>query len=169
MVQPGPAPAGDGAHDFDFVHGQWHIHNRRLKARLNGCQEWLEFEAHSLSTPLPGGLGNQEIWQTEFWPDFVGMALRFYNPETRLWSIYWVDNTGAPGVLQPPVTGRFQEGVGIFEGDDIFAGQAIRVRFIWTHIDPDHARWEQAFSADQGTTWETNWVMAFTRQNETGQ
>jgi hypothetical protein len=27
-------------------------------------------------------------------------------------------------------------------------------------------RWEQAFSADGGTTWETNWIADFTRRAE---
>jgi hypothetical protein len=27
----------------------------------------------------------------------------------------------------------------------------------------DAARWEQAFSTDQGENWETNWVADFTR------
>jgi hypothetical protein len=27
-------------------------------------------------------------------------------------------------------------------------------------------RWEQAFSADDGDTWETNWVMEFSRAEE---
>jgi hypothetical protein len=29
---------------------------------------------------------------------------------------------------------------------------------------PDSCRWEQAYSADGGKTWETNWIMEFTRQ-----
>jgi hypothetical protein len=39
----------------------------------------------------------------------------------------------------------------------------VRVRFKWTHDTPATARWEQAFSADDGATWETNWIMQMTR------
>ena len=39
----------------------------------------------------------------------------------------------------------------------------IRVRFIWSGIVAQRARWEQAFSEDGGITWETNWVMDFKR------
>jgi hypothetical protein len=35
------------------------------------------------------------------------------------------------------------------------------VRFIWTRGPTP--RWEQAFSEDGGRTWETNWVMDYTR------
>lgn len=38
------------------------------------------------------------------------------------------------------------------------------VRFEWTRPHSDAPRWEQAFSPDGGRTWETNWVMNFTRQ-----
>jgi hypothetical protein len=37
----------------------------------------------------------------------------------------------------------------------------------WTSAGPDAARWEQAFSADGGKTWETNWIMDFTRSGHT--
>ena len=37
-------------------------------------------------------------------------------------------------------------------------------RFIWTVEAPGSCRWEQAYSADGGKTWETNWIMEFTRQ-----
>jgi len=59
--------------------------------------------------------------------------------------------------------GGFTGDIGVFEGDDTFEGKPIRVRFTWTRLDADHARWEQAFSADAGRTWETNWTMDFTR------
>ena len=42
-------------------------------------------------------------------------------------------------------------------------GRPITVRFIWSAITASSARWEQAFSADGGATWESNWVMEFAR------
>jgi hypothetical protein len=37
------------------------------------------------------------------------------------------------------------------------------MRFVWSGITDTAARWEQAFSADEGRTWETNWIMTMTR------
>jgi hypothetical protein len=37
------------------------------------------------------------------------------------------------------------------------------VRFLWTQNDGEGPRWEQAFSADGGVSWETNWIMRFMR------
>ena len=36
----------------------------------------------------------------------------------------------------------------------------------WSGITTPTPRWEQAFSDDDGATWETNWVMEFTRALE---
>ena len=41
------------------------------------------------------------------------------------------------------------------------------VGMAWQVIDHEHARWSQAFSSDHGRTWETNWIMNFTRIPET--
>ena len=54
--------------------------------------------------------------------------------------------------------------MGVFEADDVFDGRPIRVRFIWTR--GAKPRWEQAFSEDGGRTWETNWIMDYTRITE---
>jgi hypothetical protein len=62
------------------------------------------------------------------------------------------------------VTGKFADGCGIFYGDDTFKDRTIRVRFIWSPLTQSTCRWEQAFSVDAGASWETNWVMAFTRR-----
>ena len=135
--------------DFDFWMGRWDVKNRRLVRRLAGSDEWDEFDSKVAARQLPGGLGNEDVFCTEYGGGFVGMSFRFYDPETDQWSIYWADSR-RPGLLDPPVVGSFAGGSGVFVGDDTFEGRPIRVRFIWSGI----------------TTWETNWIMDFTRALE---
>jgi hypothetical protein len=65
--------------------------------------------------------------------------------------------------MDPPVVGGFAGDRGEFYGEDEDEGRPVRVRFVWTRLSPDAARWEQAFSFGGGP-WETNWVMEFTRE-----
>ena len=102
--------------DFDFWMGRWNVRNRRLVRRLAGSDEWDEFDSKVAARPLPGGLGNEDVYCTEYGGGFVGMSFRFYDPETELWSIYWADSR-RPGLLDPPVIGSFSGDTGIFEGD----------------------------------------------------
>lgn len=155
----------DGARDFDFWMGSWKVRNRVLRERLAGSTEWIEFEATSVARPLLDGLGNEDEFRTEHDGGFIGMSFRFYDPEKEQWAIYWAD-TRRPGVLDPPVFGSFSGDVGLFEGDDTFEGRPIRMRFVWSGITTPTPRWEQAFSEDGGDSWETNWVMEFTRREE---
>jgi len=67
------------------------------------------------------------------------------------------------GQLDRPVVGRFRDGEGRFECDDRFGGRAAKVRFDWKDISPSSARWEQSISFDDARTFETNWIMEFTR------
>jgi hypothetical protein len=153
----------DGSHDFDFFFGRYRAHNKRLVGRLRGSTTWESFEHTSDCRPVLGGLGNMDenVFDDPSRPGFIGMSLRLFDPQTRQWSIYWADNR--VGVLQPPVVGSFSNGVGIFEGPDGFEGKPILVRYTWSNITSTSARWEQAFSPDNGQTWETNWIMDFTR------
>jgi hypothetical protein len=151
------------AHDFDFWMGSWNVRNRRLRRRLAGSDEWDEFEATVVARPLLDGLGNEDEFRTEYGGGFIGMSFRFFDPETKVWSIYWAD-TRRLGVLDPPVLGGFDGDTGIFEGEDTFEGRPILVRFKWSGVTTPTPRWEQAFSEDAGETWETNWVMDFTRK-----
>ena len=155
-------------HDFDFYVGHWKITNRRLKKRLQNCDDWEVFEATQHMRLLPGGIGNYDDFIAENWrPNFVGMSLRLFDPRSQLWSIYWLDNLSAgldqAGSLLPPVVGKFTDGVGIFECDDVLDGRAIRVRYKWSDIATNSAHWEQAMSDDAGKTWEINWTMEMTR------
>ena len=151
----------DGRHDFDFYHGRWQVHNQRLKERLVGCQDWESFSATQHCSPILGGVGNIDDFVTDWAGGFRGMTLRLFDLHTRQWSIYWASNRD--GVLEPPVVGRFENGVGTFYGRDQHKGQSVLVRFIWHDITADRAHWEQAFSTDDGAHWETNWHMRMTR------
>lgn len=149
----------DGRRDFDFLIGSWRINNRRLRERLSGSNDWEEFTAQGSAHLLLGGLANQDDFRVDDGSGFIGMSFRFFNPASKQWAIYWADNR--QGVLQPPVYGRFVAGVGTFIGADSFAGKQILCRFIWSRTETPTPRWEQAFSEDGGTTWETNWFMDF--------
>jgi hypothetical protein len=152
----------DASHDFDFLFGRWQVRNERLRERLKGSDSWDHFDATTEERPILGGVGNIEEYVSDHWsPRFYGMALRLFDPQTQRWSIRWADNRSV--VLQPAVFGFFANGVGRFEGRDEHQGQPVKVRFTWSEITPVNARWEQAFSADDGKTWETNWIMHFSR------
>ena len=156
-------PTAPGLDDWGFIEGRWNVQHRRLVARLAGSDEWQEFEGTSELWPLMGGAGNVDDNVVDLPGDpYRAASLRSFDPTTGTWSIWWLDGRN-PGVLDVPVVGRFENGVGRFEADDIFEGRPIRVRFLWTRIDTESPRWEQAFSGDGGQTWETNWAMDFTR------
>jgi hypothetical protein len=156
------AQTASTARDFDFWMGWWNVRNRRLRERLAGSTEWEEFASTSVARPILGGLGNEDEFRTEWNGGFVAMSFRFFDPETRRWSIYWADSR-RPGVLDPPLFGSFDSDTGVFEGEDVFEGRPIRVRFVWSDVTTSAPRWEQAFSEDGGQSWETNWIMEFTR------
>ena len=152
--------------DFDFIIGSWTVEHSRLKERLNGCQEWIGFSGQSTTTKILSGLGNLEdnlLHLPE--GDYRAAAFRSYDTKSKMWAIWWLD-TRNPHSIDVPVIGQFEDGVGVFYADDVLNSAAIRVRFTWSVPSDGVPRWEQAFSADLGVTWETNWKMKFTRAKQ---
>jgi hypothetical protein len=148
--------------DFDFLVGHWNVRNRKLKTRLNGCNEWLEFDAKQEMFKVLNGSGNVDFLRTQVdGQPFEGMTLRLFNPLTKLWSIYWADTNAV--ILDKPVTGSFENGIGRFYSRDIFDDKDILVTFLWDASNPDEPVWSQAFSADNGKSWEWNWYMYMSR------
>jgi hypothetical protein len=154
---------GSGSHDFDFFMGSWRVRHRRLKERLVGNREWEEFGGETTAQAILGGSGNIDDNEIEL-PGgaYRAVTLRTFDPDRRQWSIWWLD-ARHPTRFDPPVVGSFENGVGTFYGEDTLNGKPIRVRFLWTETASGAPRWEQAFSADAGKSWETNWTMNFTR------
>jgi hypothetical protein len=149
--------------DFDFFLGQWTVSHKRLKGRLVGSTEWEHFSGLCSMHRTLGGFGNMDDNIVELPAGtYRAVTIRSFNPKSQSWSIWWLDSR-TPGALDVPVVGRFSNGVGTFTANDSLNGQPIIVRFLWTLPEPDRPQWEQAFSPDDGQTWETNWVMNFKR------
>jgi hypothetical protein len=150
-----------GLDDFDFLLGDWRVHHRRQKP---DSREWVEFDGTCSNRELMDGWANLEE-HTLNAPAGIyrAVGLRSYDPKAGQWAIWWLDGRYPSGNLDPPVKGRFDNGVGVFYSDYEHKGKPMRVRFIWSQITSTSARWEQALSSDAGKTWETNWTMDFRR------
>jgi hypothetical protein len=165
---PFPDPPGDldPAHAFDWDIGSWKIHMDRLVHPLTGSATWTHMDGTTINSPFWNGRGN--IAQVEAdGPNghLELLALRLYNPASHEWTTSFA--TSGVGVLNTPtgrpIIGSFKDGRGEFIDQEPYNGRMILVRFrIWP-VDKDNAQSEQAFSADGGKTWETNWINHYTR------
>ena len=155
------------SHDFDFFFGSWRVQHRRLVERLAGCDEWLDFEGSCAVRPMLGGLGNVDDNVLHLPAgEYRAATFRSFDVQHKRWAIWWLDGRD-PHRLDAPMVGSFSQGVGSFYADDTFNGRPIRVRFRWVDTLSPSPRWEQAFSPDDGKTWEINWTMCFVRRAAT--
>ncbi len=163
-------PAGymqhDGAHDFDFLIGNWQARVWRLPDRLVGSNRWIEYTGtsnHKKIFDTNANLEDFNVTSVDGKLHIKAQTLRMYNPASHQWSIYLLDLDNGQ-LLTPPEVGQFTGNRGEFFDQEDFKGRAIIVRFVWLNLDRNHARMEQSFSADHARTWETNWVCDLTRE-----
>ena len=140
---PNPMQDGNlsGLHDFDFLIGRWQVHHRRLKERLANSHEWVEFEGTLSTRQLMDGWANMgdNLFKMPG-GEVRGVSLRSYDPRTGQWAVWWLDGGNPSGNLDPPIKGKFENGVGTFYADDRLRGKTIRVRVTWSHITASSAR-----------------------------
>src|ERR1700739_3579631 len=162
---PQASPLHDGAHDFDFLIGNWRAHVRRLPDRLVGSTSWIEYDGISNHKKLLDSNANFEEFDVVNRKESLrikAQTLRLYNPESHQWSIYLVDLD--KGTLElPPVVGQFNGKRGEFYNQQLWEGRAVLVRYVWLDISPKSSRMEQSFSSDGGKTWEVNWICELSR------
>ena len=169
-VAPNIAPPAafmqrDGAHDFDFLIGNWRARVWRLPDRLVGSNRWVEYRGKSNHTKLLDTNANFEDFEVESVDKTLhikAQTLRVYNPVSHQWSIYSLDLDKGQ-VLMPPEVGQFTGNRGEFFDQEDYKGRAIIVRYVWLNLSPQHARMEQSFSVDGGKSWEVNWVCELSR------
>jgi len=149
------APAGDA--DFDFLHGQWLVENRRTAEPFDPSSGWLAFDSILGCRPLAGG-GQLEESASD---DGESSVLRLFDSRHRRWTIHRIS---AEGTLCSPLMGRFMDGVGTFVGDESARGEPALVRETWS-FRGEKPHWEQSFSLDGGETWTVHWVRDLIRVN----
>ena len=149
--------------DFDYLAGKWNIRNRTLKEPLAGSEEWNEFDATQECHLTLLGLGNFDIFHTDFdGKPFEGLTVRLFDPQTRLWTVYWADSNAVK--LDGGKVGSFAGDVGEFFGREVVDDKDVIVKFHWDKRDPKAPAYSRAFSADAGCTWEWNWYSTFSRR-----
>ena len=152
----------DGSHDFDFEFGTWKMHLARRLRPLTDSTDWVEYDGISVTRKVWNGAANLgEIALDGPAGHIEGLSLRVYNPQTRQWSIGFVNR--AAGTFGVPMLGGFKDGRGEFYDQEMFNDRAIFVRFIFSDITANAFKIEQAFSDDGGKTWEANWRTSFVR------
>ncbi|MFY9718683.1 MAG: hypothetical protein WAK16_03480 [Candidatus Cybelea sp.] len=164
------ATSRDGHKDFNFLFGSWRTHYVILRHRLVHDNVWYDCYGTSVIHPFWNGYGNLEDGDLHCPPPrgyIHGMTLRTYDAASHQWSLYW--GTTKLGLTLPQQVGHFDNnGVGQFFARDTYAGKPVVVRFQWSLRAGDHPRFEQAFSPDDGKTWETNWTTDYTRATQKG-
>jgi hypothetical protein len=156
------AVARDGQHDFDFEIGTWQTHLRRLRHPLTGSTTWIEYQGTSVVRKIWDGRANLVELEVDGPTGHIeGLSLRLYNPESHQWSLNFASSAG--GTMSVPTVGEFKNGRGEFYDQEPFNGRTILVRNVLSDISANSYRFEQAFSADGGKTWEINWIAVDTR------
>jgi peptidyl-dipeptidase Dcp len=167
-AKPAPpitAAQRDGQHDFDFHIGTWKTHLWRLQQPLTGSNAWVEYEGTSVVRKVWNGRASLFELNVKGPAGHIeGVGLRLHNPQSRQWNLNWASSSD--GKMNQPMIGEFKNGRGEFFDQEFFNGRAIFARNSFSDITPNSSRFEQAFSSDGGTTWETNWVMTFTRTKD---
>jgi hypothetical protein len=153
--------------DFDFLLGTWTLHNHRRNNPWGNDQDgiWEDFVATQTGVQYLDGKVQIEHFEGGTYSDGVvrkGLTIRSFDEQRQLWSIRWLDNR-SPHDFEPLV-GSFQDGVGLFyQNINTPDGRPVQVRFTWDRLSSQTPRWQQAFSYDSGVTWDTNWIVEFSR------
>lgn len=157
-TQPTPSSLPPGRPgDFDFLTGEWRIHNRRPKPE-GGFDE---FPGEATVLRLLDGAASIEELRIPV-KGFSGLGLRCFDPKAMRWRDVWMNSKH--GIVEGPgMPGHFADGVGVFEADDKDGDTPIKVRGIWDQITPRSCRWRQGVSRDGGRSWTFNWWMDWTR------
>jgi hypothetical protein len=145
------------AREFDFENAAWKTRISRSMQPLSGKKDWAEYDALTDIQPIWGGQGN--IVHT------VGdgprghlelLGIRLFQPSSGQWHLWFAHPRGGLGMT--PLVGEVKGGQASFYDQEEIDGRTRWVRISVKATGPNTVLSEQAFSADHGKTWETNFI-----------
>ena len=150
------------AHKFDFWIGEWKVQNR-FRQDDNSWKD--EGGARVKIFPVLDGKAVMEFWDgtAKDMKETKGFSLRYFDTEAKKWKLVlnWPQpNNGRFFFLD----GEFRHNRGEFFVDFTNRqGQYVILRYTFCDITPNSLRWNDGTSLDSGKTWQTNWIMEFSR------
>ena len=150
------------ARQFDFWIGEWKVNNR-FKQDNNSWKDQGGAEVKIYS--VLDGKAVMEFWNGtgRDFKETKGFSLRYYDPEIEKWrlALNWPQpNYGGIFFLE----GEFRHYRGEFFSErNTPDGEQIINRYTFCDITDSTLRWNDGVSLDSGKTWETNWIMEFSR------
>lgn len=154
-------PTG-GPHDFDFEFGNWNAQISRLVHNADGSKTWIKMHGTHNVTTFWNGKANVGVFEIDGPGGHLeGMQVRLYDPKAKTWSLTFANSS--VGQFQPPSTGGFSGGRGVFYDTQTTGGKTILNRSVTTMTSSTSYRDEGAASTDGGKTWEVNWIVVYTR------
>jgi hypothetical protein len=143
------------------------MHIQQLVHPLTGSSEWTEMNGTTVTNKIWNGRANLATVEADGSAGHLELlSLRLYDPRAHQWNINFATSDSA--VLSVPAVGGFSNGRGDFYDSELFHGRNILVRFSIWPVSSSEVHSEQAFSADGGRTWETNWINTYTHVADHG-
>ncbi len=136
---------------FDFWIGEWEAFNTngkkagdsKISLLLDSCiifEEWTSTQA-----------------------GYAGKSYNTYNPVTKKWQQYWVDNRGG---ITEYFNGHFENNTMVLQTTNTKQpdGQYKILKMSFYNLGPDKVRQFGESSADQGKTWKTDFDLEYRRK-----
>ncbi|MEO6637857.1 MAG: hypothetical protein ABIN25_06250 [Ginsengibacter sp.] len=138
------------ASQFDFWVGEWDLTWNDTSHGTNRIQKIMD-----------GCSVNENFYYPAM--KYSGSSWSVYNLQLKLWQQTWVDNQGGYIAL----SGKFENNEMILatEPRKLPNGKDIISRMVFYNITLASFDWRWESNKDNGTTWQTNWLIHYKRKN----
>jgi hypothetical protein len=143
-----------------FLIGEWVVKGK-MKMQPTDTN-WMDLTATASYKMIAGGAALQMEYKGPMMgQDFIGIAFRTYDRETKQWQQAWVDNFGARISIY---TGGKKGDKWVFSGEDKYGGMTMLGRTTEYDINEGSFKFKMESSVDGGKTWFTGVEATYTKK-----